>query len=214
MSRFHSFFLAALCIGTAARGQSPVASVAPPSVAPASAPAPSGRKGDTVLAPSWETQRHANAYVLAIPAPRGQIVDRNGAPLAQTRVSHNLTLAFPAPPKFSDAEALAYGRREVARAQTLINRPITFNADAMRKHYKNRAALPWLIAQDLKPAELEAVKRAKLESLVLQPVYLRVYPNGALAAHIIGYAGRAEYYSTRKSVPAAFYHTGLQFGPL
>ena len=193
ISCFRTILISSLCLAPLAPAQKPAAPIAAAS-APAVSAQPetlSAKKGDTVLAPSWETQKHANAYVLAIPAPRGQIVDRNGAPLAQTRVSHNLTLAFPAPPKFSDAEALAYGRREVARAQTLTNRPITFNGDAMLKHYKNRPALPWLIAQDLKPGELEAVRRAKLESLVLQPVYQRVYPNGALAGHIIGYAGRA-----------------------
>ena len=181
MFRFHSFFFTALFLAAVARAQQPATTAA----------APAGKRGDTVFAPTWETQKHANAYVLAIPAPRGQIVDRKGAPLAQTRVSHNLALAFPTPPTMSDTDALAYGRREVARAQTLISRPITFNGDAMLRHYKNRAALPWMLAQDLKPGELEAFKRGKVESLVLQPVYVRVYPNGALAAHIIGYAGRA-----------------------
>ncbi|PWU05798.1 MAG: hypothetical protein C5B47_08510, partial [Verrucomicrobia bacterium] len=31
--------------------------------------------------PSWETQKQARTYQLLIPAPRGQIVDRNGDPL-------------------------------------------------------------------------------------------------------------------------------------
>ncbi len=196
MSRFHSLFLAASFLVSDSHAQQPsaplaTAGAAAPTVA-AAPPAPvSGKKGDTVLTPTWETQKHAHAYVLAIPAPRGQIADRNGAPLAQSRVSHNLAVAFPAPPTMSDAEALAFGKREVLRGQALINRPIAFNADAMLKHYKNRAALPWVIAQDLKPGEMEAFKRGKSESLVLQPVYQRIYPNGALAGHIIGYAGRA-----------------------
>ncbi len=188
MSRIQSLVLAAVFCAAICRAQqpaAPLASATPP------APTANGKKGDTVLAPTWETQKHAHAYVLAIPAPRGQIVDRNGAPLAQTRVSHNLALAFPSPPTWSDAEALAFGRREVAKAQALINRPIAFNDDAMLKHYKNRAALPWMIAQDLKPGEMEAFKRGKPEYLVLQPVYQRIYPNGALAGHIVGYAGRA-----------------------
>jgi hypothetical protein len=44
------------------------------------------------LTPSWETQRQAATYALAIPAPRGQITDRNGIPLAQNRVSNNLSV--------------------------------------------------------------------------------------------------------------------------
>ena len=194
MSRFHSILILSLCLTAILHAQKPAAPVTVAAAAPTDSPSPetvNGKKGDTVLAPTWETQKHAHAYALGIPAPRGQIVDRNGAPLAQTRVSHNLALAFPSPPTLSDAEALAFGRREVAKAQALINRPITFNADAMLKHYKNRAALPWMIAQDLKYGEMEAFRRAKSETLVLQPVYQRIYPNGALAGHIIGYAGRA-----------------------
>src|SRR5687768_12511962 len=60
--------------------------------------------GANGFAPSWDTQKHARTYVLNIPAPRGQIVDRNGSPLAQTRVSYNLAINFPTPTTFKDAE--------------------------------------------------------------------------------------------------------------
>ncbi len=189
ISRFHSILLSSICLASIAPAQKPAAALA--AAVPAQPETLSAKKGDTVLSPSWETQKHANAYVLAIPAPRGQIVDRNGAPLAQSRVGQNLALAFPAPPTWNDAEALAFGKKQVALAQALIARPITFNGDAMLKHYKNRAAFPWVIANDLKPGELEAFKRGKPENLVLLPIYQRVYPNGQLAAHVIGYAGRA-----------------------
>ena len=33
--------------------------------------------------PTWETQKQARTFSLLIPAPRGQITDRNGLPLAQ-----------------------------------------------------------------------------------------------------------------------------------
>ena len=79
----------------------------------------------------------------------------------------------------------------VAQAQAVTGRFITINLEAAVKHYKNRAVVPWVIAQDLKPGELEAFKRAKSANLTLQPVYQRIYPNGALAGHIVGYAGRA-----------------------
>ena len=36
------------------------------------------------LTPSWETQRQAATYALTIPAPRGQITDRNGCPWLKT----------------------------------------------------------------------------------------------------------------------------------
>src|SRR3712207_3690341 len=65
----------------------PSVPTSPPRRSPASPAAPA--PGDTGFAPTWETQKQARTYLLAIPAPRGQIMDRNGTPLAQTRVSYN-----------------------------------------------------------------------------------------------------------------------------
>ena len=45
--------------------------------------------------PTWETQQQARTFQFSMPAPRGQITDRHGKPLAQTRASYNLALQFP-----------------------------------------------------------------------------------------------------------------------
>ncbi len=152
------------------------AAPAPPVVAPA---------------PSWDTQKHARAYVLGIPGPRGQIVDRNGNPLAQTRVSYNLGLNFPTPLTMSDPEVLAFAEQQVLTARKVIGRPLTTTREQVLKHYKNRGIVPLLLAQDMKPPEVENFNRMKPEHLSLQAVYQRFYPNGQLAGHILGYAGRA-----------------------
>src|SRR5260370_33101410 len=60
------------------------------------------------LTPSWETQRQAATYSLNIPAPRGQITDRNGVPLAQNRVSNNLSVVFPTPFEFPDRQIVEF----------------------------------------------------------------------------------------------------------
>lgn len=177
-----------LCLGAGAQVPAPVTPVLPPG-APAKPPAAAAP--DTGFSPTWETQKGARTYVLGIPAPRGQIVDRNGAPLAQSRVSYNLAIAFPTPPTLSEREVLAFAARQVAQARVLTGRPLTLNSEGVLKHYKNRPALPYVIAQDLKAGELEACRQAAPESLVFQPVYQRIYPNGPLAGHLLGYAGRA-----------------------
>ena len=164
MIRLPSFTIAAFFFTAAAFAQQPAAPVAGfrTAAATAPAPAPSSKAGDTRLAPTWETQKGAQSFVLGIPAPRGQIVDRKGMPLAQSRVSYNLAVAFPMPAKLGDADVLAFARKEIARAQTLTGRPIVFNSEGALKHYKNRAILPWVIAQDLKPGELEAFRGRSL----------------------------------------------------
>lgn len=141
-------------------------------------------------APTWETQKHARTYLLAVPAPRGQIVDRDGDPLAQTRVSYNLGVAFPTPLQFNARQVAQFAQQQVAAAQAIIGRPLAFSAEQAQKHYTNRGVLPYVIAQDLKPAEIEAIKRENPKHLVLQPTYQRFYPGGLLAGHVIGYAGR------------------------
>jgi penicillin-binding protein 2 len=101
----------------------PVPGVAVPGTAPAAAPAPAG--GEKQFQPTWETQKHARTYLLSIPAPRGQIVDRNGEPLAQTRVSYNLGVVFPTPLEFSETQALAFLQKQADLARRIGGRQIS-----------------------------------------------------------------------------------------
>jgi penicillin-binding protein 2 len=188
--------------------QEPVTAVRPPG-APAEppAPAPSGAPVTTPgavsqvvpppagapekLAPTWETQKLARTYVLGIPAPRGLITDRNGAPLAQTRVSSNLAVNFPTPLTLSDKGALAFAHDQIRVAEALFGRPIKVSDELILKHYHNRGVLPLDILQDLLPAEVQRMKTNPPANLSLHPVYQRFYPNGRMAGHVIGYAGRS-----------------------
>src|SRR5262249_21757024 len=52
-------------------------------LAPAPASNPSASAEEETIIPTFETQKLARTYILDVPAPRGQITDRNGAPLAQ-----------------------------------------------------------------------------------------------------------------------------------
>jgi len=151
---------------------------------------PATPASEAKMAPTWETQKGARTYLLGIPAPRGQIVDRNGAPLAQTRMSYNLAVSFPTPLQLTNHEVGPFVQQQAGLAQSIVGRAINVNTDQALKHYKNRGVLPFVIAQDLKPAEIEAVQREAPANLVLQPTYQRYYPNGPMAGHVIGYAGR------------------------
>ncbi len=147
--------------------------------------------------PTWETQRQARTYTLAIPAPRGQITDRNGRPLAQSRLSYNLAINFPTPLDWSDEKILAFARQQITLAKGLLKRDIQIPDAAIIGHYKNRGVLPLDIVQDLQPAELSVVQGGLPQELILRQTYVRFYPNGPLAAHIIGYTGREAPLSVR-----------------
>ena len=80
--------------------------------------------------PSWETQRQARTFSLLIPAPRGQITDRQGRPLAQSRLSYNLAINFPTPLDWPDEKILAFAKQQAAIASGLITQEQAASDDA------------------------------------------------------------------------------------
>ena len=69
---------------------------------PTPTPSPSASPTDEEIQPTFETQKLARTYVLDIPAPRGQITDRNGEPLAQNKLGYTLAIVYPTPLDFTD----------------------------------------------------------------------------------------------------------------
>jgi penicillin-binding protein 2 len=147
--------------------------------------------------PTWETQKRARTLQLAIPAPRGQITDRNGYPFAQSRLSYNLALQFPPPLDWKDSRVLSFARQQITFAKGLLGRDIRVSEQAILTHYHNRGLLPMTLIEDLRPEELAAARRGLTSALVLQQAYARFYPNGELASHIIGYTGKEAPLPTR-----------------
>ena len=142
------------------------------------------------IVPTYETQKQARAYVLDIPAPRGQIVDRNGLPLAQNRLSYNLAFSFPTPLEFNDQQALSFAREKIRAAEKLLGRSIKVTDELILRHYGNRGILPFEVAQNLTHAQHDQLKSKLPADMQLRPVYVRTYPQGRAAGHIIGYTGR------------------------
>jgi penicillin-binding protein 2 len=157
---------------------------------PTPALSPSASPEEETIIPTFETQKLARTYILDIPAPRGQITDRNGAPLAQNRLSYNLVINFPTPLDFSDAQALSFAREKIDKAGDLIGRKLRISDDAILRHYRNRGIMPLEIAQNLSQPEYEKVKDNLPAGIMVRPVYVRIYPNGKLAGQIIGYTGK------------------------
>jgi penicillin-binding protein 2 len=159
------------------------AQTASPSASPVTA------EEETII-PTFETQKLARTYILDVPAPRGQITDRNGAPLAQNQLSYNLAINFPTPLDFSDTQALSFAREKIDKAAKLIGRPIKISDEAILRHYRNRGILPFEIVQNLSPSEYNEVKEGVPAGMAVRPIYARTYPNGKLAGQIIGYTGK------------------------
>jgi len=159
-----------------------------PFVALSEEPAPT--PFEETIKPTWETQKQARTYVLDIPAPRGQITDRNGAPLAQNKLGYNLAIDFPTPLDFSDARALAFAREKIRTAEKRLGRRLEMSDEAILRHYHNRGFLPLEIAQNLTEEERGELSGKLPAGISLRPIYLRFYPNDKVAGQIIGYTGR------------------------
>ncbi len=160
------------------------------SLPPAASPTPPPTSDEETIIPTFETQKLARTYILDIPAPRGQITDRTGLPLAQNKVNYNLAISFPTPLDFTDAKAVAFAREKIDKATKLIGRSIKISDDAILRHYHNRGILPLEIAQNLNKSEHEAVEDRAKDFLVVRPIYVRTYPNGKVAGQIVGYTGK------------------------
>src|ERR1700676_5446188 len=128
----------------------------------------------THMTPSWETQRQAATYALSIPAPRGPITDRNGVPLAQTRVSYNLTVVFPTPFDFTDRQVVDFVNRAVLSARGLTLRPVGFSEEGVVQHYRNRGAIPFDIATDLSGDDVAKAQGKVPLGLTLRATYVRI----------------------------------------
>src|SRR6202049_4070959 len=163
-----------------------VAQTLPPSSSPSVTPAP---EEETII-PTFETQQLARTYILDIPAPRGQITDRHGVPLAQNKLSYNLAINFPTPLDFSDAQALSFTHEKIDKVEKLIGRSLKIPHEAILRHYRNRGIMPFEIAQNLTQSEYDEVKDRLPAATVVRPIYVRTYPNGKVAGQIVGYSGK------------------------
>src|SRR5438034_571461 len=179
-----------LCVAFSilARSTALFAQALAPSAVPSTTTPP--QTEEETIVPTFETQKLARTYILDVPAPRGQITDRNGESLAQNRLSYNLAINFPTPLYFSDAQALSFVREKLDKAEKLIGRTLRISDQAILRHYRNRGIMPLEIAQNLSQSEYEEVKDDLPSGMIVRPIYVRVYPNGKLAGQIIGYTGK------------------------
>ncbi len=114
-------------------------------------------------------QRSSKLFVL-----RGEILDRNGYKLASDNTSFNLY----AHPMYYD-----HSPQELAEILSpLVNIPISSLAKTLSKDEQ-----VILIKKTLDRKTAEAIKAKRLRELSLEVKNKRVYPQGSLASHILGY---------------------------
>ena len=134
-------------------------------------------------------RKDARAITLKIPAPRGQIVDRVGEPLAQSKVAYQVALQFR---QFEEADrsfVVNWARARLDALQLLVKNQIPKTDDELYDHYRHRRWLPLLVSGQIGEKTARDIESKLTSGLALHPIYSRFFPEGELAAHIIGYTG-------------------------
>jgi len=135
------------------------------------------------------TRKDARTITLKIPAPRGQIVDRNGEPFAQNEVAYQVALQFE---QFQDVDrdyVVDWARSRMDRLNGLVDVLYEKTDEELYDHYRHRRWLPLYLSGQMSAEEAAKIEPKLGSGLVLSPVYRRMYPHDGLAAHIVGYAG-------------------------
>lgn len=137
--------------------------------------------------------KNARVISLAIPAPRGQILDREGAPLAQNRVTYQVALQFPQFENATQEFVVEWAHKRLKDLKVLLPKSWDKTDAELWAHYKDRRWLPFYLSGFLNSASAAKISEAlgKRDDLILVPVYSRYYPGATLASHIIGYTGSA-----------------------
>ena len=126
-------------------------------------------------------------------APRGAITDRNGKALVTSKEVLNLV----AQPQDLVGDA---GARTLTRLSAALGHPAGYFAAKVARAQKASPFEAVVLEEDASP-QLQAYveeRRAQLPGIDLQSAYKREYPNGTMAAHLLGYTGPIPAESARK----------------
>ncbi len=122
---------------------------------------------------------------IEIPVPRGTIYDRNGKVMAMSLPYYSLYIDSWAVRHAEKKEPAYAARLEKELASILKISPGEIKKKTLQKYP--------LIKRELSVEEYTALTSAKLPGTVFLPGYKRIYPNDALACHVIGFAGTDGY---------------------
>ena len=133
-------------------------------------------------------QRALRSWIL--PAPRGDIIDREGNPLAVSMPRWNV---------YADPTYMT----NKLEATVLLSDIIDVPRKELREHFEKRSN-GRLLAKKVTDAQSEEIKALKLDGVYTRRTYERIHPTGSVAPHVIGFvldsgiggAGIEQYYQT------------------
>jgi len=134
------------------------------------------------------TQKNARTMTLTIPAPRGLILDRDGRPLAQSKMSYYVALDFMALGAAVEIdEAVAWAQGKIEESNALTGGEVSLSTQKLKRYYQNRRWIPRVISQVFDEKKAKKLESKLTDGLTILPVYQRFYPQKKTAGHMVGY---------------------------
>ena len=123
---------------------------------------------------------------------RGRILDRRGAVLAANRRSISIVCQPTSFQKRGWEDTAKSIEGAIAAVGAAIGRPSPLSAGAVRRHIRQSLAMPLFVWRDVDERELAVFSERESEfpGFAVEETVEREYPEGGLAAHVVGYVGR------------------------
>ncbi|WP_395718620.1 peptidoglycan D,D-transpeptidase FtsI family protein [Prosthecobacter sp.] len=135
--------------------------------------------------PGTGSRTDVKPFYFSIPAPRGQILDRKGRPLAQNTTVRYLQLTVPAAQRSSLETYTAWLEKALAEISKEVPAVRMPDAEKLKRHFADRRELPLTVSDPLPPET--ALDAKKHPNANVRTMYARHYPEGDMAAHLLGY---------------------------
>lgn len=135
--------------------------------------------------PGTGSRTDVKPFYFAIPPPRGQILDRKGRPLAQNIPVRRLQLTVPAAERSTLETYTAWLTQALANLSQDVPTVRMPDPDDLKRHYEDRRELPVTVSDVL--ADEVVFDAQKHPNANLRTEYVRHYPQGEVAAHLLGY---------------------------
>lgn len=145
-----------------------------------------------------------------IPGERGRIYDRNKVCLADTRPDYCIALFV------EELRAPGRWKNTVLKVEEVLDKasratglPVQLTSDDIMLHIRRRLPLPLIAWRGLKSRDIARFEEQDGwlgADIYYEPV--RVYPEGKLASHLLGYVGRADF--SEKDEPFHYYLSEME----
>ncbi|MBR2428255.1 MAG: penicillin-binding protein 2 [Lentisphaeria bacterium] len=133
--------------------------------------------------------RRQSLRTIRIPPIRGRILARNGEILATNRVSYNAKLHLAELRGKTIKETIHIIQATISETAARIGRDHKITEEKIRRHMNYYTGIPMELFRDLTTKELAALRETHplIEGLEITAEPIRSYPQGIMAAHLLGY---------------------------